>query len=143
MPIKQVKISEILGLLKSGYTRWEVDAVEPGMSIETVLALSTADLKSIFSHAKVKRVKTQFKTIEIIDDVEAPAATLIIEDDTPGQQGAPAFQAQINSVVSTNRQPTPGAARAIAPTATPGPVPTVAPAAAPVASVEEEIDIFA
>lgn len=80
MPNKQVKISETLHLLKTGYTRWEADAIETGKSIEHYFGLSSSQSRTLFAHPKIKRIKTFHHSIEIIDD------TAIQNQEQPGQQ---------------------------------------------------------
>ena len=121
MAIKQVKLSEVLSLLKSGYTRWETDATEPTKSIETYYGLSGSDARALFAHAKIKRVKTKIITLEIIDDVEEPEVVLEIEDDTAELSETSTFQAQLGAIV----EPAPLAVQE-----------------APEPVLEEEVDIF-
>lgn len=105
MALKQIKVSEVLELLKNGYTRWEADATEPGKSIETKLGLSKGDANTLYGHPKIKRIKTVIKTLEIIDDTEeeppVEVEAIVVVDDMPagGNSGAN-LSAQLGTVVS-------------------------------------------
>jgi hypothetical protein len=82
MEQKQVKISDCIQLLKTGYTRWESDAVETGKSIEHQYGLSTSEAKTLFAHPKLKRLKTIFQTLQIIDDTEDETPLVLSIDDS-------------------------------------------------------------
>lgn len=59
--MKQIKISEILALLKSGTTREE---------IKRQYELSSVDAKALFEHEKLKGIKVAKKLgITIVDDL--------------------------------------------------------------------------
>lgn len=76
--MKQVRISEVLSLLKQGYTRLEKDASEPGKSIEVYYDLPGSKVSDIFKHPKLKFQKTDHHSFELIDDSEEviPEATV-------------------------------------------------------------------
>lgn len=77
--MKQVRISEVLSLLKQGYTRLEKDASEPGKSIQTYYELPGSKVSDIFKHPKLKFQTTDHHAFELIDDTEEeviPEATV-------------------------------------------------------------------
>ncbi len=77
--MKKVKISEVLALLKQGYTRWKMDEREPGKSIESKYGLTWNECKEVFSHPKIKGIRAKARTIEIVDDTEDTPAGVIHE----------------------------------------------------------------
>lgn len=83
MANKQVKISEALHLLRTGYTRWESDAQETGKSIEHYFGLSSSESRTLFAHPKIKRIKTSYQTLEIIDDMEETNERIIVQPVLP------------------------------------------------------------
>lgn len=66
--VKQVRVSEVITLLKSGYTRWENEAFETEKSIQTHFGLSFSECKELFAHPKIKGLKVKIPTMLIIDD---------------------------------------------------------------------------
>lgn len=80
--MKEIKISDIVALLKDGYTRWEKDATEAGKSIQTKFDLSFSECKSIFAHPKIKGLKTKIQSVKLIDDDATPATTPVAPSQT-------------------------------------------------------------
>lgn len=66
--VPQIKISEVMTLLKQGYTRFAEDNIGFG-SLQEHYSLSQADIRRIFQHEKLKGLKTIAPTFELIDDV--------------------------------------------------------------------------
>ena len=75
MTTKSVKITEVLSMLRNGYTRDNTSKLynrEIG-SIKEHYGLTNAELKLLFSHEKLKNLKTKpVPSLQIIDDTETP-----------------------------------------------------------------------
>lgn len=67
--MKTIKVSEILSDLKSGVHRYKKDDVGFG-SLEEKYDLTFTELKQIINHPKIKGIKTQIPSLQIIDDTE-------------------------------------------------------------------------
>lgn len=67
--VKQVKVSEILALLKKGVTRRKKEDLGFG-SLEEMYSLTTSELRELSEHPKIKGIKTKIPTLLIIDDTE-------------------------------------------------------------------------
>ena len=78
--MKQIKLSEVIQLLKSGYTRLPRDERALG-NIKEHFGLSHTELKELFSHSKLKGIKTRFPSIQIIDDIEETKEQEIIQSE--------------------------------------------------------------
>ncbi len=85
---KQVSVKKALELLKSGYVRWEKDAVGniPG-SLQKHFGLSFSECTQLFSHEKLKGVKTKNPNSEPKKRAKTP--TMIIVDDIEEATDAP------------------------------------------------------
>lgn len=70
MSEKVIKISEVLRLLRSGYTRdTSSNLYNPEIgSIKEYYGLTNAELKCLFEHSKLKKVRTIAKPSLIIED---------------------------------------------------------------------------
>jgi hypothetical protein len=88
---KQVKLSEVVELLKSGFTRYKKDDKGSG-SIEEKLSLTPAEAKELFKHPKLVGLKTRPVTLQIVDDLadrttapasltSQPAVTTAVRDE--------------------------------------------------------------
>lgn len=75
---REIKLSEVVSLLKQGYTRWtkeenvDGEGKADGKSIQTHYDLTFSECKTIFAHPKVKGIKTKKLTITLVDDTESP-----------------------------------------------------------------------
>jgi hypothetical protein len=67
---QELKISEILTLLKQGYKRWTKEENEEGKSIQTHYGLTFSECKEIFKHPKIKGLKSKKLSVKLIDDTE-------------------------------------------------------------------------
>jgi hypothetical protein len=130
---KQVRISEVINLLKNGHSRWESDAKEPGMSVEKKLDLTFTECKMLFDHPKLKGIKSRFITLQVIDDTEPGSeVTNVTEDEEIAQPETPVAQPARRSRITAPVLPT-------TPAEAPRPL-EPEPVASPV--VEEETPIF-
>jgi hypothetical protein len=68
MEPKTIKLSEVVQLLKSGFQRYKRDDKGNG-SIEEKLNLTPAEAKELFSHPKLRGLKTRPVTLQIVDDL--------------------------------------------------------------------------
>lgn len=73
---KEVKISDIQGLLKKGFTRLKKKDAGYG-SIQEHYGLTASQVAEIFANPKLKGLKVKFPTVSVVDDVPdaAPKAT--------------------------------------------------------------------
>jgi hypothetical protein len=84
MEQKTVKISDVLAMLKSGFTRYNNN---PGYnpeigSIKDYYNLTTGEAKLLFAHPKLQKVRTTVKASLIIeDDLEENAQNTVVVDE--------------------------------------------------------------
>lgn len=65
----EIKISEVIQLLKQGYSRYQKHEVEEGKSIQRHFGIRGAQLKQVLNHPRVKGIKRGPRAITIVDDV--------------------------------------------------------------------------
>jgi len=66
--VKEIRVSDVISLLKNGYMRWTKDEFEPGKSIQSHYRLSFSECKTLFAVPAIKGVKTKIQTIRVVDD---------------------------------------------------------------------------
>lgn len=65
---REIKISEVVSLIKSGYKRWKKEEKEPGKSIQSHYGLTFTEMQEVIKHPKVHGIKTKKVTISLVDD---------------------------------------------------------------------------
>lgn len=89
--VPKINIDEAIALLKSGYSRWEEGAYEPGKSIQSYYGLTFSQCKALFNYPKIKGLKVQLPTLIIVDgdqehivtNTNIFEATNLTEENTP------------------------------------------------------------
>lgn len=64
---KEVKVSDIQGLLKKGFTRLKKKDAGYG-SIQEHYGLTASQVAEIFANPKLKGLKVKFPTVSVVDD---------------------------------------------------------------------------
>jgi hypothetical protein len=86
---KRVSVTEVISLLKRGYTRYTADDAGFG-SVQQHYSLTTGETKILFRHEALKRIKTKFPILEIIDDRPSQQPRGAAQDtQPPSSPGAP------------------------------------------------------
>ncbi len=72
--VPEIKITEVISLLKKGYSRYRKDNKGYG-SIQEKYGLSVNQIKELFSHEGLKGLKTKLPGIKVIDDRPTTSST--------------------------------------------------------------------
>lgn len=87
---REIKVSEVLALLKAGYTRLQKHDKGSG-SVQAHYGLTASQVKELFEAPKLKGKKTQLSTIVAIDDApNEPISTMKPKTAKAAKASAPA-----------------------------------------------------
>lgn len=84
---KRVNIQETINLLNNGYVRYTKDEREPGKSVQSFYNLNGVLNKELFTHPKLKNLKTKHVTMLIIDDTEEGSPVTEVREVLPAAAG--------------------------------------------------------
>lgn len=106
---KRVNIQETINLLNNGYVRYTKDERETGKSVQSHYNLNGVLTKELFTHPKLKNLKTKHVTMLIIDDTEEGSPVTEVREVLPAnaeEDQAPANLEEGTVVATTTSEVT-------------------------------------